>query len=244
MRQSTTLAAALTGLLLALVVPAVPAYAADLGTLTITPTSGSVGSGAGDATPMFTSAATSAPCPTGYGTNAVAKVGPVGGPYNNLNKIGSENNYDAGPFSLDTNRSMAKALGGVPANGNYEIVIQCSGEILGDNPNYFRAPITVRDGTWTVSAASPQPSNPPGGPSGSIGLRAEVAPAPGGSSPADPSASPTARPGNPGNGGTLPRTGLAVAAVVAAGLLLVVAGTVLRAAARRRAAFIGDDLAG
>ncbi|MFU8870445.1 Ig-like domain-containing protein [Micromonospora sp. SL4-19] len=128
-----------------------PAFAADLGTLTITPTSGSVGSGVDDATPMFTSAATSAACPTGYGTNAVAKVGPVGGPYNNLNKIGSDNNYDAGPFSLGTNRSMARALGGVPANGNYEIVIQCSGEILGDNPNYFRAPIKVNNGTWTVA---------------------------------------------------------------------------------------------
>lgn len=130
-----------------------PAFAADLGTLTITPTTGSVGVDVNDATPMFTSATTSAACPTGYGTNAVAKVGPVGGPYNNLNRIGSDNNYDAGPFTLGTNRSMAKALGAVPGNGNYEIVIQCSGEILGDNADYFRAPITVNNGTWTVKGA-------------------------------------------------------------------------------------------
>ncbi|MEU8259060.1 Ig-like domain-containing protein [Micromonospora sp. NPDC048999] len=130
-----------------------PAFAADLGTLTITPTSGSVGSGVDDATPMFTSATTSAACPTNYGTNAVAKVGPVGGPYNNLNKIGSDNNYDAGAFSLGTNRSMARALGAVPANGNFEIVIQCSGEILGDHKDYFRAPITVSNGIWKLAGA-------------------------------------------------------------------------------------------
>ncbi|MEU8259063.1 hypothetical protein AB0C02_00340 [Micromonospora sp. NPDC048999] len=233
MRQSTTLTAVLTGLLLA-VVAAGPAYAADLGTLTITPTSGSVGSGVDDATPMFTSATTSAACPTGYGTNAVAKVGPVGGPYHLLNKVGSDNDYDAGAFSLGTNRSMAKALGAVPANGNFEIVIQCSGELLGDHPNYFRAPITVADGTWS---ASTQPV-PPGGSSGSMTLRVEVAPAPGGSGSPTPSTGPTDGsdgPDSPG-GGPLPVTGLAIGAVVAAGLLLVGVGAVLRATARRRRA--------
>ncbi len=233
MRQSTTLTAVLTGLLLA-VVAAGPAYAADLGTLTITPTSGSVGSGVGDATPMFTSATTSAACPTGYGTNAVAKVGPAGGPYQILNKIGGDNNYDAGPFSLGANRSMAKALGAVPANGNYEIVIQCSGEILGEHPSYFRAPITVNDGTWAVASASTQP---PGGSSGSMTLRVEVAPAPGGSGSPTPSTGPTADPDGPDSpGDDLPVTGLAIGAVVAAGLLLVGAGAVLRATARRRRA--------
>ncbi|MFJ6196610.1 Ig-like domain repeat protein [Micromonospora sp. NPDC092111] len=75
----------------------------------------------------------------------------MGGPYNNLNRIGGENNYDAGAFSLEANRSMARALGVVPGNGGYEIVVQCSGEILGDHPNYFRVPITVSAGTWTVA---------------------------------------------------------------------------------------------
>ncbi|MFJ6196614.1 hypothetical protein [Micromonospora sp. NPDC092111] len=166
----------------------------------------------------------------------------MGGPYNNLNRIGGENNYDAGAFSLEANRSMARALGVVPGNGGYEIVVQCSGEILGDHPNYFRVPITVSAGTWTVSAAPPGPTGPPGGPAGTVSLRAEVAP--GTASPTSPTATPS-QPGDPGGGGDLPVTGLAIGAVAAAGLLLVTVGAALRAAARRRrAAFVGDEQAG
>ncbi len=131
-----------------------PALAADLGTLTISPASGSVTDN-----PAFTSVDTSAACPTGYGTNVAVKVGPVGGPYSNLNRIGSENNYDAAPFTLTTNRSLATALGSAPADGSYEVVVECSGEVLGDNPDLFKAAITVSNGTWSVASA--QPTTPP-----------------------------------------------------------------------------------
>ncbi|MFF5172687.1 hypothetical protein ACFY3U_08645 [Micromonospora sp. NPDC000089] len=256
MRLPRTPTAALLGLVasaaLVLAGPAAPASAADLGTLTVTPTTGPVGSGVADATPMLTAVTTSAACPTGYGTNAVAKVGPVGGPYSNLDRIGSDNNYDAGPFTLGSNRSMAKALGAVPRNGDYEVVVQCSGEILGDNPGYFRVGITVAAGTWTVRAGGPAPGpsgSAPAGTRGSMTLNASVAPSPGAAgpsaSPPGASAAPSPGPGGSGSGGgSLPRTGVAIVAIVALGALLTAGGVLLRRMGRRHAAFVGDDLAG
>ena len=122
-----------------------PAMAADLGTLTINPTTG----GSVTTSPMFTSATTSVACPTGYGTNAALKVGPVGGPYNNLVPIGALGTYANGPFSLSPNRSLSTAMGGSVPDGQYEMVVICVSDVLGDNPDKFRsAPFSVSGGNW------------------------------------------------------------------------------------------------
>ena len=128
---------------------ATPAQAAPLGTIALNPTSGTV-----DANPMLVGGTSSAKCPAEYGQNAVLRVGPIGGPYNNLNRIGSDGNYDQAPFTLATNRSMTAALGAPPANGDYEIVIECSGVILGTHPDKFVTVITVNGSNWAVKGSS------------------------------------------------------------------------------------------
>ncbi|WP_327010360.1 WxL domain-containing protein [Dactylosporangium sp. NBC_01737] len=136
----------------ALVGLAAPAHAADLGSITLTPTSGTV-----DANPMFTSVTTATACPTGYGTNVAVKIGRVGGPYNNLNTVYSDGGYDTAPLSLAANRSFTRANGNVaPAAGLYEVVIICTSETQGDLPDVFRSiNIEVTGANWAVKVAAP-----------------------------------------------------------------------------------------
>lgn len=135
---------------LALAGLAAPAQAASpvLGTLALTPTSGGVTD-----IPFVTAATTSAACPTGYGENAGLKVGPVGGPFNLLARIGGAGNYDKAPFTLAASLSLVDALGAAPADGTYEVIITCSG-LTGGYPKDFSTFISVTGGTWAVKAAA------------------------------------------------------------------------------------------
>lgn len=128
---------------------AAPASAADLGTLTLTPTQGLT------TTNPALSALTSAACPATYGTNAGLKIGKVGsGDYRNLARVGDEANYDQAAFTLTANRSMVSAYGGTAlSNGDYEIAVLCTGESTGDNPDLFRTVITVTGENWQVKGA-------------------------------------------------------------------------------------------
>ncbi|GAA3729750.1 hypothetical protein GCM10022225_09110 [Plantactinospora mayteni] len=149
-----------------------PAQAApSLGTLTIDPTSGSVTDGSAQA-PAFT-ARTSAGCPTGWGAQAQIRISPAdqqGRPEGGtLDRIASATGYDAGPFTLGTNRSIARALDPTPndgdhpapADGDYRITIECLTELAEAHENWFQAVVTISGPTWQVKQAptgSPTPS--------------------------------------------------------------------------------------
>jgi Bacterial Ig-like domain (group 3) len=128
-----------------LVAVASPAQAASLGTITISETSGTV-----DANPMFVSGTSAAPCPTGFGENAGLRVGPVGGPYQNLARALGGGGFDQAPVTIQPNRSLATALGATPAAGNYLIIIECFSLTAGRHPDEFQLPITVTGNTWTA----------------------------------------------------------------------------------------------
>ena len=131
---------------------AAPAQAAALGTLTITPTSGTV-----TGNPMFTSATTSAACPTGFGQNTALKVG-RNGVFNNLRPVSSGGGYDQAPFSLAPNRSFATATGATPGDGDWLVTIECGSVSQGMHPDKFEATITVTGSNWTVKGASQPPA--------------------------------------------------------------------------------------
>lgn len=167
----------------ALVAVAGPAHAASLGTLTITPTAGTIG-----ANPAFTSATTGAGCPATHGQNAKLRAGKVGGPYGNLAAVAGGGTYGNGPFTLVPDRALAQPLGATPAGGDYEIVVECLGETTGLYPDRFIATITVTGSNWTVKGAQQPPGTPttttlavePAGPVSAgtaVTLRATVAPA-------------------------------------------------------------------
>ncbi|GAA2631350.1 hypothetical protein GCM10010399_74410 [Dactylosporangium fulvum] len=128
---------------------AAPAHAADLGTLTLSPTQGLT------TTNPALSATTSAPCPAGYGTNAGLKIGKVGsGDYRNLARVGDAGNYDQAVFTLDANRALTAAYGGTPlADGDYEIAVLCTSETQGDHPDLFKTVITVTGESWQVKGS-------------------------------------------------------------------------------------------
>lgn len=156
---------------------AVPVRHADaIGVLTIQPTSGTV-----DGNPMLVSATTPAPCPARYGAAAMLRVGPVGGPYSNIVRPGQAGDYDRAPFTMTANRSMTTSQGRVPAEGEYQVVVECVGADLGPHPDRFIASIVVRGNTWRVRDAAGAPAVPPARPpaTGTPG---------GGTGPADPPA--------------------------------------------------------
>ncbi|MFD0969084.1 hypothetical protein, partial [Plantactinospora endophytica] len=155
----------LSALLLAAAGSAVPASGAPalptgrdaaLGTLTVTPSSGTV-----DGNPMLASATTSAPCPARYGSAALLRVGPVGGPYSNIARPGGAGGYDTAPVTMNPNRSMAMSQGRPPVDGEYAIVVECVSDTLGTHPDRFEFRIVVTGGTWRVdtrAAGRPAPS--------------------------------------------------------------------------------------
>ncbi|MFC0532540.1 Ig-like domain-containing protein [Phytohabitans kaempferiae] len=128
-----------------LVAVASPAQAASLGTITLTETNGTV-----DANPMFTSATSADPCPTGYGENAGLRVGPVGGPYQNLGRPLGGGGFDQADVTIEPNRSFATALGATPAPGNYLIIIECFSLTAGRHADEFQLPIVVEGSNWRV----------------------------------------------------------------------------------------------
>lgn len=126
------------------------AQAAPLGTLAVTPTAGTI-----SAKPAFTAARTSAGCPQTYGQNVKLKAGPVGGPYTNLAVTGSAGNYSDGPFSVAPDRELTRALTATPADGDYQIVVECLGVTTGQHPDRFVTTITVTGQNWTVKGSAP-----------------------------------------------------------------------------------------
>lgn len=147
---SRAAAALLAVVALAVAAPA-PAAADDpavLGSVAISPTTGSV-----DSSPMLGSATTSAPCPTGHGSNALLRVGPPAGPYSNIVKPATAGGYDRQPVTLAADRSMTAGLGRAPADGPYRIVVQCSGTAVGRHPGRFETAIVVSGNTWQVAGA-------------------------------------------------------------------------------------------
>ncbi|WP_116068802.1 hypothetical protein [Asanoa ferruginea] len=126
-----------------LVLPA-PAVAAPLGQVTLAKSAGSV-----DDNPIFASATASAPCPTGFGADAMVRIGPVGGPYANVAKPLTAGGYDKKAVSVKPNRSFTMALGNVrPTDGEWQVVVECYSITDGMHPERFVTPITVSGGRW------------------------------------------------------------------------------------------------
>ncbi|GAA4468244.1 Ig-like domain repeat protein [Phytohabitans houttuyneae] len=131
-----------------LVAVASPAQAASLGAITVAPTNGTV-----DANPMFTTATSQNACPSGFGENAGLRVGPAGGPYQNLARALGGGGYDQAPVTISPNRSLAQALGVTTvAPGSYVIIIECFSLTAGRHPDEFQLPIVVEGTNWRVDS--------------------------------------------------------------------------------------------
>ncbi|MFC0532550.1 hypothetical protein [Phytohabitans kaempferiae] len=195
-RVRTSLAALSAAALTALAVVAfpVPASAAPLGTVQLSQSEGTV-----DQTPIFGTASASRPCPSGYGSDALVRVGPPGGPYANVARPLTDGGYDAKAVLAKPNRSFAAALGGAPASGEWWVVVECFSLTQGQHPERFVTPLTVTGRDWKVgqpaggaSLESPPPPRaivPTTGPTATgapATSGAPAAPTTAGPSPADP----------------------------------------------------------
>ncbi|WP_425553117.1 hypothetical protein, partial [Dactylosporangium fulvum] len=214
------LAAALLAFVVTAAVAPDPASAAPLGTLTLSPTGGSV-----TADPMFTSATASAPCPAGYGTNVGLSVGKAGAPtgaYVSLAQVASDGPYDTAPPTLGANRSLVAAFRGAPVtDGAYTVIMRCVSESQGDHPDVFSVGITVSAGQWTATGGGPgptgEPTTPPsGGADARVTITTEIGPGTATSSSAP-----------PGSSGPLPRTGTDVVRIAVLGAALVLTGAAI-----------------
>ncbi|GIF51168.1 Ig-like domain-containing protein [Asanoa ferruginea] len=136
-----------------LVIASNAASAASLGAVTLSQQDGLV-----DQTPMFASAVSARPCPTGFGENAALRVGPPAGPYSNLAVSLGGGDFDLAPVTVNANRSFQTALGGVkPADGQWVVIIECYSLTEGRHPDEFRTPIIVCGNAWAVGNTCPQP---------------------------------------------------------------------------------------
>jgi hypothetical protein len=125
---------------------AAPAAPASLGPIRLSATSGTV-----DANPIVASAATSAPCPAGYGADAQLRVGPAGGPFANLARPLTAGGYDKAVVSARPNRSFTMALGGArPPDGEWWVVVECFSVTQGLHPQRFVTEITVSGPRWRI----------------------------------------------------------------------------------------------
>lgn len=163
------LTAALAGLAGALLIcpAAVGAAPANAPADRLGPVELSADQGTGTQDPVFASATTAAPCPDGFGANALLRVGPPGGPYTNLARPLLAGGYDKQPVRAEPNRSFAVALGGAPpADGEWWVVVECFSELRGQHPQRFATSITVTGGRWHLtpgggSAAGASGAPPP-----------------------------------------------------------------------------------
>ncbi|GAA1842333.1 hypothetical protein [Asanoa iriomotensis] len=157
-RIAAAVAAAGTLAVTALALPA-PALAAPLGQVRLSQTSGSV-----DTNPIFASAAASAPCPAGYGSDAAVRIGPVGGPYANVATPLRDGGYDTKAVTAKPNRSFAMALGNVrPTDGEWQVVVECYSVAQGMHPERFVTPITVSGARWRTGRPAGAPADPSAG---------------------------------------------------------------------------------
>lgn len=151
------------------ITPAAPAAAAPLGTVAISQESGSVTD-----TPMFAGATTSAPCPAGFGANALIRIGPVDGPFTNLARPSTAGGYDRAPVAFRPDRSFQTALGQPPPEGAWAVVVECFSPDAGRIVDRFVTPVTVTGTSWRVgappapgaTAGAPGQANPSAGASG------------------------------------------------------------------------------
>ncbi|MFD0742352.1 hypothetical protein ACFQ1L_11375 [Phytohabitans flavus] len=103
-----------------------------------------------DQTPIFGTASTSKPCPDGFGSDAAVRIGPPGGPYQNVATPLREGGYDKKAVSAKPNRSFSRAIGGAPANGEWWVVVECWSLTLGRHPELFITPLTVTGRDWKM----------------------------------------------------------------------------------------------
>jgi hypothetical protein len=216
-----------------------PASAAPLGNIKLSESSGTV-----DKNPIFGTATAAKPCPSGFGSDAAVRIGPPGGPYQNVAVPLRAGGYDKKPVSVKPNRSFARAIGGTPADGEWWVVVECWSLVQGRHPQLFITPLTVTGKSWKVgqpaggvsldSTPSPRAAVPTNGP-------VSGAPAPsasaGGATTAPPSAAPSATvdPALASNNRTGPSSPLAsvmwVGGVI---LVLAIVGAIALLTRRRR----------
>ncbi|GIF64375.1 hypothetical protein Ais01nite_24100 [Asanoa ishikariensis] len=160
-RRFSAAAGAVLALAVAVLVLPAPAVAAPLGQVTLDRTAGSV-----DDNPIFSTAAASAPCPTGFGADAMVRIGPPGGPYANVAKPLTAGGYDRKAVSVKPNRSFVMALGNVkPADGEWQVVVECYSVTEGMHKERFVTPITVSGGRWRTgrpAGGNPTPTTSAG----------------------------------------------------------------------------------
>ncbi|MDQ7903015.1 hypothetical protein RB614_00585 [Phytohabitans sp. ZYX-F-186] len=148
-----------------------PAAAAPLGTVRLSAAKGTV-----DQSPIFATASASKPCPDGYGSDAQVRIGPPGGPYQNVATPLRDGGYDKKAVSVKPNRSFSRAIGGAPADGEWWVVVECYSLTRGQHPDRFITPLTVAGREWKVgqpaggasldSPPPPEPTVPINAPSG------------------------------------------------------------------------------
>ncbi|BCB84292.1 hypothetical protein [Phytohabitans suffuscus] len=141
---AATLSAAAVAALATVAFPT-PASAAPLGTVRLSATKGTV-----DQTPIFDTASASKPCPTGFGSDAQVRIGPPGGPYQNVATPLRDGGYDTKAVSVQPNRSFSRAIGGAPADGEWWVVVECYSLTRGQHPDRFITPLTVTGREWKV----------------------------------------------------------------------------------------------
>lgn len=129
---------------------AVPAVAAPLGTVTIGQQSGAVTD-----TPMFATANTSGACPSGFGANALIRIGRPDGPFTNLARPMTAGGYDRVPVVAGPDRSFESALGRRPDDGTWLIVVECFSQDAGRFAERFATPVTVTGTAWRVGGPGP-----------------------------------------------------------------------------------------
>ncbi len=246
--MSTRIAALLASVVIAagVLVGQTPAHAANLGTVKLSAQGGSV-----TASPILSSASTSAACPRGFGDNVQLRVGPPGGPFANIAAPGRAGGYDGAPVTLRPNRSFSTALGAAPGDGEWWVVLECYSMTQGRYPDRFVTPIHVTGGSWQLTPPrGPAALAAPPGDSGTssdqrLSVTVTPSPTPASAPPsAGPSASasgvPPAGAGNGGSGGGLAKTGLRIGLIVLLGLALISVGTWAVYAVRRRRAGLGS----
>jgi hypothetical protein len=142
------------------VLVAAPAQAAALGTIELSPSSGSV-----DANPMFGTATTSAPCPATFGEEARLRVVPASGEVAGLTyfltpALGG-GGYDQAAVVANPNRSFTAANGGAaPADGQWIVVVECFSLTQGKHADRFETTITVCGTQWFEGIACSSTKTP------------------------------------------------------------------------------------
>ncbi|WP_329106420.1 Ig-like domain-containing protein [Micromonospora sp. NBC_01699] len=136
-----------------LIGPASPAQAVSLGAVTLSEQTGDV-----NTTPMFATARTATPCPTGFGETTNLRLGRPGGPYANLARALSAGGWDQNPLEFAADRSLTRAVAGIePAttvgDGEWWVIVDCYSLTAGRSADQFQTSIFVCGDTWKVGTS-------------------------------------------------------------------------------------------